>query len=69
MPCQGLVSIFRKELISLNVSVRKRIPMPIRKRPLTMLITLIYRFILSKAERNELKAREERKNGIPKPIE
>jgi hypothetical protein len=29
----------------------------------------MYRFILSKAERNELNAREERKNGIPKPIE
>jgi hypothetical protein len=29
----------------------------------------MYRFILSKAERNELKAREERKNGIPRPIE
>jgi hypothetical protein len=43
--------------------------MPIRKRPLTMLMTLMYRLILSKAERNELKAREERKNGIPKPTE
>jgi hypothetical protein len=43
--------------------------MPIKKRPLTMLITLKYLFILSKAERNELKAREERKNGIPKPTE
>jgi hypothetical protein len=43
--------------------------MPIRKRPLTMVITLMYRLILSKAERNELKANEERKNGIPKPIE
>jgi hypothetical protein len=43
--------------------------MPIRKRPLTMVMTLKYRFILSKAERKELKAREERKNGIPRPIE
>jgi hypothetical protein len=34
-----------------------------------MVITLIYRFIFSNAARNELKAREERKKGIPKPIE
>jgi hypothetical protein len=43
--------------------------MPIRKKPLTIVTTLIYRFILSKAERNELKAREQRKNGTPRPIE
>jgi hypothetical protein len=43
--------------------------MPIRKRPLTMLMTLMYLFILSKAERNKLKAREERKKGIPRPME
>jgi hypothetical protein len=43
--------------------------MAMRKRPLMMVITLINRFILSKAERKELKAKEERKNGIPRPIE
>ena len=45
-------------MISLKVSVRERIPIAIKKRPLTMVTTLIYRFILSKAERNELKAKE-----------
>jgi hypothetical protein len=43
--------------------------MAIKKRPLMRVITLMYRFILSKAERKELKAKEERKNGIPRPIE
>jgi len=60
--------------VQVGIDLFKRIgqeenPMPIRKRPLTMLMTLMYRFILSKAERNELKARDERKKGIPRPTE
>jgi hypothetical protein len=43
--------------------------MPIRKNPLTIVISLIYFFILPKAERKELKAREERKKGTPRPME
>jgi hypothetical protein len=44
-------------------------PTKIRKKPLTIVITLMNRLILSKAERNELKAREERKKGTPSPRE
>jgi hypothetical protein len=46
-----------------------RIPRAIRKRPLTKVMTLIYRFNFSKVERKELKAKEERKNGTPSPME
>jgi hypothetical protein len=44
-------------------------PTRIRKKPLTIVITLMNRLIFSKVERNELKAREEKKKGTPSPSE
>jgi hypothetical protein len=44
-------------------------PTRTRKTPLTIVITLMNRLILSKAERNELKAKEDRKKGTPSPSE
>jgi hypothetical protein len=61
--------MFRYVLSVLKVSVRKRMPIPIRKKPLTRTITFMYRLNLAKADRNELKAREQRKKGIPNPSE
>jgi hypothetical protein len=59
----------KNALISLKVSVRNRIPMAIKKKPLTMVITLRYCLILPKAVKKELKAREARRKGIPSPRE
>src|SRR4030042_4525950 len=66
---QGLVNILKNALISRKVSVKKRIPIIIMKIPLMRVTHLIYRLILSNAERNALKAREERKKGMPSPKE
>ena len=68
-PDQGLANILKKMLISRKASVKKRIPIIIRKIPLMRVTHLIYRLILSKAERKALKAREERKKGMPSPKE
>ena len=43
--------------------------MPIRKKPLTRMITFMYCLNLAKADRKDVKAREERKKGIPNPNE
>jgi len=53
---QGLPSRFNEALISLERIGEEKDPMPIRKSPAHDGDNLRYRFILSKAERNELKA-------------